>query len=83
MPADIVADMVLVSGIEKPICKYCADIEQGVWTISVLMSASIADYTVFATMSTSSNILWILKQVLLIYMDIAAGNVTQEIDCRN
>ena len=59
------------------------NIDSGVWAISALISSSIANSTLYATISTSSNILWVLKQVLLVYMDINAGNVTQEIDCRN
>ena len=59
------------------------NIDSGVWAISASISASIADSTLFATISTSSRILRVLKQVLLVYMNINAGNVTQEIDCRN
>ena len=59
------------------------NIDPGVWAFSASISASIADSTLFATISTSSNILWVLRQILFIYMDIDADNATQEIECRN
>ena len=59
------------------------NIGSAIWEFSASISACIADSTLSTTISTSSNMLWVLRQVLFITIDIVAGNVTQEIDCGN
>ena len=50
---------------------------------SASTSACMANSTLSATISASFNILWVLRQILLIVIDIVANNVTHELDGRN